>query len=152
MEIRALTKDDRTAIEAFTCARPGQPWTEDVEEEIRQNLTDQVESGEVSAVGIFDDEGSLRGVAAWRVRVWDGRVDCRGDTVAVAIASQGQGYGRRLKQAMIDAAKAAGATVLISVVHSQNTAMLSLNRKFGARVECKGEEEPACQCWIGLTP
>jgi len=54
--------------------------------------------------------------------------------VAVAVSEQRSGYGRALKQAMIDAAIEAGAVAVTSLVHRQNVAMLALNRGFGAEL------------------
>ena len=89
MTIRALTSADRQALAVFTCARLGEPWAEAVQDAIRNDLADQVASGDVSAMGLFDQGGALCGVAAWRIYDVTLPALCRGDIVAVAVREQG---------------------------------------------------------------
>ena len=133
----------------FTCARPGEPWAEAVQETIRTDLIDQVESSGVMAVGLFDDGGALRGVAAWRIYDVAPPVLCRGDIVAVAVRDRRKGYGRALKETMIAEARAAGAVAVSSVVHRDNAAMIRLNRSLGAVVEEIPDDPDHCLCVIG---
>jgi GNAT superfamily N-acetyltransferase len=129
--IRALTAADRAALAGFTCARLGEAWADAVQETIRKDLVDHIASGDVSALGLFDDEGALCGVAAWRIYDVMPPVLCRSDIVAVAVRKRGKGYGRVLKEAVINDARAAGAVAVSSIVHRDNTAMIALNRRLG---------------------
>ncbi|MGH9228631.1 MAG: GNAT family N-acetyltransferase [Acidimicrobiales bacterium] len=149
MTIRALTAADRAALAGFTCARLGEAWAEAVQETIRHDLADQLAAATVSAVGLFDEDGVLCGVAAWRIYDVMPPVLCRSDIVAVAVRQQRKGYGRALKQAVIDEARAAGAVAVASIVHRNNTAMLALNRRLGATIEYNPEDPENCRCAIG---
>jgi GNAT superfamily N-acetyltransferase len=147
--IRALTSADREALAVFTCARLGEPWAEAVQDAIRNDLADQVASGDVSAMGLFDQGGALCGVAAWRIYDVTLPALCRGDIVAVAVREQRKGYGRALKKAMIAGASVVGAVAVSSVVHRDNTAMINLNRQLGAVVEEIPDDGDHCRCVIG---
>ena len=103
----------------------------------------------MSAVGLFDENGALCGVAAWRVYDVMPPVLCRSDIVAVALRHQRRGYGRALKQAVLAEAKAAGAVAVASVVHRENSAMIQLNRNLGAVVEDIYDDPDHCRCVIG---
>ena len=94
MTIRALTAADRAALAGFTCARLGEAWADAVQETIRKDLVDHIASGDVSALGLFDDEGALCGVAAWRIYDVMPPVLCRSDIVAVAVRKRRKGYCR----------------------------------------------------------
>jgi GNAT superfamily N-acetyltransferase len=146
--LRALTADDRGSLASFTCARLGEPWTEAVQQAVREHLADDVAEGRVSAVGLFEDDGALRGVAAWRVHYASQPVLCRGDVVAVAVRSQRRGYGRQLKEAMIVEARSAGAAAISSIVHRENVAMLRLNERLGAVIEPVEDDPDHYYCVI----
>ena len=60
---------------------------------------------------------------------------CRSILLVVRIGRWRRGYGRLLKQAVVDAARRAGARVVVSVVHFDNDPMIELNVAFGANVE-----------------
>lgn len=150
MTIRALTSEDRAALAVFICARLGEPWAEAVQFAIQNNLADQVASGDVSAVGLFDRSDVLCGVAAWRISDVMPPVLCRADIVAVAVSEQRKGYGRALKEALIAGAKTAGAVAVSSIVHRENAAMIYLNRQLGAVVEESPDDRDHCRCVIGL--
>jgi GNAT superfamily N-acetyltransferase len=147
--IRALTAADRTTLAVFTCARLGEAWAEAVQEAIRKELADQLASGTVSALGLFDQDGALCGAAAWRIYDVMPPVLCRSDIVAVAVRERRKGYGRALKEAVIAEAKVAGAVAVSSIVHRRNTAMISLNRQLGAVVEEIPDDRDHCRCLIG---
>lgn len=149
MTIRPLTAADRELLAAFTCARIGEAWTEAVQEVVRHDLTDQLLAGRVSAVGLFDENDALCGVASWRIYDVIPPVLCRSDIVAVALRHQRKGYGQMLKEAVMDEAKAAGAVAVSSVVHRDNSAMIHLNRKLGAVVENIQGDLDHCRCIIG---
>jgi ribosomal protein S18 acetylase RimI-like enzyme len=146
--IRALTGADRAALARFTCARLGEPWAEAIQQAIRSHLADQVACGAMSALGLFEGD-VLHGVAAWRIPNTQPPVLCRSDIIAVAIRARRQGYGLVLKQAVLDEARAAGAVAVSSIVHRDNTAMLALNRRFGALVEAYPDDPEHCRCMIG---
>jgi GNAT superfamily N-acetyltransferase len=147
--IRALTAADRTALAGFTCARLGEAWGEAVQETIRHDLADQLAAGTASAVGLYDADGVLCGVAAWRIYDAMAPVLCRSDIVAVAVRERRKGYGRALKQAVIDEARAAGAVAVASIVHRDNRAMIALNQQLGAIVQHNPEDPEHCRCVIG---
>jgi GNAT superfamily N-acetyltransferase len=147
--IRALTAADRATLAGFTCARLGEAWAEAVQETIRHDLADQLAAGATSAVGLFDQDGALCGVAAWRIYDVMPPLLCRSDVIAVAVRHRRKGYGRALKQAVIDEAKAAGAVAIASIVHRDNASMLALNRQLGATVEDNPEDAEHCRCVIG---
>jgi GNAT superfamily N-acetyltransferase len=146
--IRALTAGDRAVLGDFSCARIGEAWAEAVQETIRNDLADQIAAGDVSALGLFDQNGALCGVAAWRIYDVMPPVLCRSDIVAVAARERRKGYGRALKEALIAAAKAMGAVAVSSIVHRENTAMIALNRQLGAVVE-EIPDDDHCHCLIG---
>lgn len=149
MTVRALTAADRAALAGFTCARLGEAWAEAVQETIRKDLVDHIASGAVSALGLFDDEGALCGVAAWRTYDVMRPVLCRSDIVAVAVRERRKGYGRALKEAVINDARATGAVAVSSIVHRDNTAMIALNARLGATVEAIPDDPEHCRCMIG---
>jgi GNAT superfamily N-acetyltransferase len=148
--IRALTADDRASLTSFTCARLGEPWAEAVQTTIRNDLADQLTSGDVSAMGLFEPGGALCGVAAWRIYDAIPPVLCRADIVAVAQSERRKGYGRALKQALIDRARAAGAVAVASIVHRDNVSMIALNRQLGAVVEPNAGDIDHCYCMISV--
>jgi len=90
---------------------------------------------------------TLCGVAAWR-RIRPDLV--QGNIVAVGRDHAHRGLGRRLKQAMVDAARAAGARQLISTVHFDNDTMIQLNASFGAEVESIADDPGYVYCIINL--
>jgi hypothetical protein len=148
--MRELTAADRAALETFTCARVGQAWAEAVQRVIREDLPTQIDLGEVSAVGLFDDHGSLCGVAAWRIHSSQvTQTLCRSDVIAVAIGHQRKGYGLALKRAEIERAKTAGAVAVASIVDRRNVAMIELNKRVGAVIG--DADDPAdCTCFVSL--
>lgn len=77
------------------------------------------------------------------------REDLADHIVAVAVSERRKGHGRSLKEAVIAAAKDAGAMAVASIVHRSNTAMISLNRQLGAIVEEIPDDRDHCRCMIG---
>lgn len=148
MQIRPLGEADRTALTTFACARLGEPWAEAVQQSIRDDLSDELAEGRISAVGLFEDT-RLCGVAVWRI--FPGTpILCRAYTIAVAVGAQRKGYGRELKQAVLEAARLAGAVAVSSIVDRRNIAMLRLNEALGARIEYREDEPDTCYCFITL--
>jgi len=130
---------DREALAWFSCFRFDQPWTRELEDEIRERLLDRVIDG-LEVVGLWAG-GELCGVAAWRIHGSTDPVLCRGDIVAVDNARRRKTYGRRLKLEMMMAATRAGAAAISSRVHRDNVAMRSLNEQLEG-VEEDDEEDP----------
>ncbi len=151
MLLRPLTVDDQLPLEQFTCARLGEPWTEVIQETVRDHLSDQIAAGRISALGLFDNHAALRGVAAWRItELTQDWVVCRVDVIAVAVGTQRQGYGRQLKEAVVAEAQAAGARAVDSIVHRRNVGMLRLNRELGAVVDAIQGEANHLLCVIPI--
>ena len=149
MTLRPLTAADRSLLAGFTCSRIGEPWTEAVQHTIRHELAPQIATGVVTAVGRFDQDGRLCGLAAWRIYDVVPPVLCRGDIVAVAIGQQRKGHGRVLKNTLLQAAREAGAVAVSSVVHRENRAMIHLNQQLGAVVDTSRDDDH-CFCVIPL--
>jgi hypothetical protein len=117
---------------------------------IREDLPDQIDSGEVSALGLFDHDGTLCGVAAWRIHASPVTpTHCRSDVIAVAIGHQRQGHGLTLKNAELARARAAGAVAVASIVDRRNVAMIELNKRLGAVVG-DGDDPEDCVCYVSL--
>jgi hypothetical protein len=132
-EIRPITADDRAALASFSCRSFGEPWSDVIEEMIREDLAHEIERSEdVVARGLWVD-GQLVGVVAWRID--DASHRCQGLVLAVAIGHQRRGYARRLKLLEIEGARRAGARVVVSTVDWDNEAMLQVNASLGANIE-----------------
>lgn len=133
----------------FRCRSFGEPWSEVVEEMVCGQLAAELESGDVSAMGLWAGD-VLAGVAAWRV---DRTVRmCRAILVAVATGHRRRGYGRILKGAVVDAARSAGAVAVVSSVHWDNDAMIELNVALGGNVEVIPGDRDFCRCVIPISP
>ena len=148
--VRALTVDDLPLLAAFACARLDEPLTEVVQRDVRQHLAADVTQGRLVALGLFEDDGQLRGVAAYQRRSLSAGPIFRTEVVAVAVGGQRRGYGRMLKEAVISEARRAGAVAVDSRVHRANTAMLQLNRALGAVVADIDGEPDHVVCVIPL--
>jgi GNAT superfamily N-acetyltransferase len=144
--IRALTTADEPSLLTFTCVNYREPWTALVQEMIRKPLAGNIAIGAVSAVGawIGDD---LCGVAAWR---YEGEI-CHSVVLAVRTGQRRQGIGSLLKDAVLSEARAAGAAVVVSVVHWDNEAMIELNARLGASIERIPADDEYCLCVVALT-
>ncbi len=60
------------------------------------------------------------------------------------------GYSRQLKEAMKDAARAAGAAAISSLVDQRNHAMIGLNKAAGAVVEWIVDDPDHVRCIVPL--
>ena len=120
-----------------------------IEEMVRRDLVGEIASGQVSAVGLWEGD-ELCGVAAWRIYDADPLILCRGILIAVANSHRRKGYGRQLKEAMKDAARAAGAAAISSLVDQRNRAMIELNKAAGAVVERIVDDPDYVRCIVPL--
>lgn len=146
--LRELSADDEPALTTFSCRHFRQPWTEVVEEMIRERLAHALRVGDAQAVGLWRDD-ELLGIAAWRIDPDDPSL-CRSILVAVAHGNARRGYGRILKEAVLERARLAGAVVVVSIVHWDNDAMIRLNESLGANVERIPGDQDHCRCIIPL--
>lgn len=112
-----------------------------------RDLPAEVAVGGVSAIGLLVGS-ELRGVAAWRL--YPSSPFARSDIVAVKVGHQGKGYGRQLKQAVLSAAREAGALVLVSLVDRRNTQMIGLNLKLGGVIERLNDDDENVRCFFAL--
>lgn len=134
--VRPLTADHREELAEFRCRGFREPWSELIEEMVHHLAGALVSSAGVRAAGVWSGD-VLAGVAAWRVQP-DGV--CR--SILVAAGSRRLGYGRRLKQEVLAAARRAGAVRVDSQVHVDNDAMIDLNVGLGATVHrIRGDQD-----------
>ncbi len=88
--------------------------------------------GELAAPGrtylVADDDGVLLGYAGL-LAAGDAEADVQ--TIAVAPAAQGRGVGRRLLDALVDGARAEGASALLLEVRADNEPALRLYSRSG---------------------
>lgn len=147
-EVRPLDPAaDCRQLATFKCRDFRYPWTDVVEELVREHLADNVAAGHVR--GLCVSEGSwLCAVAAYFLD--DATSIVRSQLLAVQDGYVRQGHGRRLKLAVIEAARAAGARAVLSTVHVDNDPMLRLNVGLGAVVERIPDDPEHCHCVIPL--
>ncbi|HEX7166692.1 MAG TPA: GNAT family N-acetyltransferase [Acidimicrobiales bacterium] len=120
--------EHRHHLAAFRCATTGQPFTLEVEQEIRSDLAGALERGIVHALGSWDGDrlgaviafSAAPGTAWWRVHL-----------LATDHAYRRRKQALRLKYAVLSKARDAGADAVISRVHRDNHPMLALNRRLG---------------------
>jgi GNAT superfamily N-acetyltransferase len=124
---------------------PGRPWTDLIQQTIREQLPNEIVSGRVHCLGIWDD-GELRGVAAYRIVEWI----CRNQILAVANGHRRKRYGSTLKRAVMDAARQAGAQVVDSIVDRRNIPMLELNRSLGGIIDVIDDDQEYFICVIPI--
>ncbi len=129
--LRPLTADDNAALQRFRCAGGG-PWAFAVERYIRTVLERELVGGHVRATGLWN--GNF--LAAVIVFTMEPAMPalCRCHYLAVAASCRRQGCGERLKTWLLDEAWKDGRTAVLSRVHRDNIAMLSLNDKLGAHI------------------
>ena len=111
-------------------------------------MADALCSDEVEALGLWlGDE--LVGVIAWR-RARERPEVVRCSLLAVRTGFVRRGYGRRLKQALLERARQEGARAVESIVHYDNDAMIGLNVGLGANVERIPGDPDYVVCVIAL--
>lgn len=128
MDIRDLTGEHAPALWTFDCRNFKQSWTAEIQRVIREQLTSSLVAGEVSGIGGWVG-AELVAVSAWATD------DQRWTSVLLAVANghRKRGYARALKISMLDRARKAGATSVVSFVHRDNEAMCALNESLGGR-------------------
>ena len=143
--LHPLDETVRPALRAFTCRNYDEPWSDVVQAMIRDDLADALGVGVVHGVGLWRD-GRLVALAAWRLR----DAVCHCSLVAVANGHRRRGHGRRVKAAVIAAARRAGAVAVVSMVDWGNDPMIELNVALGANVEAVPGDRDYCRCTIPL--
>ena len=146
--LRPVTESDRLALATFTCRAYREPWTDVIEEMVRDRLADELELGNVDAAGICCDD-ELCGVVAWRLDDSSPPL-CRSILLAVRTGHRRRGIGRRLKDHLLVQARVAGAAAVVSLVHWDNDPMIELNVQLGANVERLPGDNDHCRCVIAL--
>jgi GNAT superfamily N-acetyltransferase len=148
LDLRELTSRDAVALAAFSCHQYRAPWSDEIEAMVRTALAAELEAGGVEALGLWSG-AVLVGVVAWRI---DSSVPgrCRCLLLAVRRGQLRRGLGRRLKEAVLDRARACGAAVVLSEVHWDNDAMIELNVSLGANVERIAGDPDHVLCVIPL--
>jgi GNAT superfamily N-acetyltransferase len=146
LAVRPLTSADEQSLSTFTCVNYREPWTALVQEMIRDHLVANIAIGAVSAVGAWTGD-DLCGVAAWR---YEDEI-CHSAVLAVRTGRRRQGIGSLLKEAVLSEARAAGAALVVSLVHWDNQAMIELNASFGANIERIAGDSEYCRCVISFT-
>jgi RimJ/RimL family protein N-acetyltransferase len=144
---RRLETSDRGALNAFACRDFSQPWTDVVEEVVRERLADELAHGTVAALGAFDDQ-YLVGVAAWKPPDEHGIV--QNVLCAVAFGYQRRGVGTKLKRNVLREAAALRAMSVVSEVHVDNAAMLAVNTKLDAVLTHDPDDQRYLICVIRL--
>jgi GNAT superfamily N-acetyltransferase len=145
-----ITEAHRNQLVAFPC-RTYDPWSEEVELMVHDYLLDAVLAGDVDAAGVLEGD-DLCAVAAWNLERSSTPLRCRSILLVVRMGRRRRGYGRLLKQVVLDEARRAGARVVVSVVHFDNDPMIGLNVAFGANVERIPGDPDHLLCVIPLEP
>jgi ribosomal protein S18 acetylase RimI-like enzyme len=140
---------DRQQLATFSCRDFRSPWTDVVEEMVREHLADSLACGAVGGLGAWDGQ-RLCGVAAFVID--DGTRVCHSQLLAVQMGYARRGYGQLLKRAIIDIARRAGAEAVLSTVHFDNDPIIELNRKLGASIERVPGDPEYLYCTIPLAP
>lgn len=144
-EIRPVTPGDRPALARFSCRGYGEPWADVIEEMIRSHLADALATDGLAALGLWHDD-RLCALVAWRTD--DASQLYRVALLAVQNGYRRRGFGRRLKEEVLIAARQAGARAVVSVVHWDNEPMIELNVALGANVERIDGDSDHCLCVI----
>jgi RimJ/RimL family protein N-acetyltransferase len=113
----------------FRCRRYKQPWTEPPEFMIRQHVVGELLADRAEAIGVLHGQ-KLVAVLAWSEvgdpPVWESNV------LATAEGSARRGHAERLKRVLLELAADVGVSTVRSVVHVNNTPIITLNKKLGA--------------------
>jgi ribosomal protein S18 acetylase RimI-like enzyme len=155
---RRLDEDDAGALAAFRCRKLGEPWADDVEYAVRNELADSLRGGFITAEGEWQDD-DLAGLIAWRperdpaIRSRFGDEVWRVTLLAVSVDYRDRLYARQLKRWLLGEAHASGIRFVTSNVHWDNGRMIEMNKRFGGSVErtMKGPyrfDEEFCVCVV----
>jgi GNAT superfamily N-acetyltransferase len=151
MQIERLTVAHRAEFAAFECAVYREPWTEIIEEMVRDHLADALDRGVTEGIGARNEHGVLVGVAAWardpeNAAVWLSRL------IAVRWGHHGRKIGRRLKSEVLTRAQREGVGLLVSRIHEDNEAMRRVNELLGGRTTRPPGEREYLMCTIPVPP
>ena len=114
--LRDLRASAAPALARFECRSFGEPWSAQVQEQIREKLPDAIARSATNGIGLWSDSGQLVGVVAWQQV--DGDPDVAVIPVlAVAVGRHRLGYGRTLKTEVLARAGRAGCVMALSSVH-----------------------------------
>ena len=130
---RYVDGSDRSQLEAFTCARYGEKWSEAAQQVIRDAPAAVGDDDIDCQILVADDDASVVGVVVFGADS-DGRDVIH--SLGVVISRQRQGIGSRLKRAVM--AVNAGTDPdrsVVSHVHRNNYRMIRLNDKLGVKKE-----------------
>lgn len=148
LDVRPLTADDNKALAQFSCRSFAEPWTDLVQEMIREQLAAELRlADDIEARGLWMDD-RLVGVVAWRLD--PASMLCQSIVLAVEIGHRRRGYARRLKQVEIDWARRAGARAIASTVHWDNDPMIELNGSLGGSFTPLPDDPMHLRCIIPL--
>jgi len=133
LRLGPLAADHQDELATFRCRQFKAPWTDGIEELVQTRLAGELELGAIEALGLWRDD-LLVGVVAWS------RQPARPEVLhcvllAVRTGHLRRGHGMRLKSALLEHGRAAGALAIESDVHFDNDPMLELNLKLGANIE-----------------
>lgn len=89
-------------------------------------------NGNYPVIGVVTERGELMGFTSYgSFRAWPAYKYTVEHSVYVAAAYRGQGVGKRLLQAVIDAARSQAYHVLVGGIDSQNSISIRLHERFG---------------------
>ena len=142
----SLTGDDVPLLHSFRCGRLDEPWSLAIEAELRETLPGDLSDGRADALGLWAAT-TLVGVVAWRST--DVLPVRQVLYLAVSLDHRNKGFGRLLKQRVIDDARTAGLRAVTSRVHDANFKMLGLNERLGAVIE-QPDDDGSCGCTLVL--
>ena len=121
---------DRAALETFACVVYRQPWTQEIEHLVREELSPWLDAGHGEAAGAFEN-GVLVAVASW-TPIIEEPPTWRSGLIAVRTGSARRGHGLGMKMHVLERARAAGAAAVTSTLHRDNHAMWRINERLGA--------------------
>jgi GNAT superfamily N-acetyltransferase len=153
-------------LEGFACSTLDTPWSVGIEQMVCDHLPDALENPgapgalPIKALGLWVGE-RLVAVDAWKPErdpvvcaTFPGEVVWLNVVLATHVDFWHQGFGRHLKETVIQEARKRGVVAITSVVSWENTAMGSLNQKLGGvETEIITDVEPdpdLCRCILPI--
>jgi ribosomal protein S18 acetylase RimI-like enzyme len=121
-------------------ARWSQLWSEyqlfygvDIPAKVTENTWARLHNGRVRGLGARDSAGNLFGIVHFLFHedTWSNAAACYMQDLYVAAAIRGSGCGRKLVQAVAEAAKAAGASSPYWLTHETNAVARRLYERLG---------------------
>ena len=104
MELRRLGPEHRSELAEFPCSQFRQPWSEDIEWLVREQLADSLARGESKAMGLWKGD-VLCAVVGWKE---ESPSEWHSVVTAVRTGHVGHGLGQRLKDELLALASAEG--------------------------------------------